>query len=214
MIPGESINYEVHITCDSDPLTFANKCREMNLRPVHAHNIVGDEVVSTELLTQSAGYGSKEDALADMEAIANRCRDTGLRVIREKVEIDPSHEDAPLEDHEGGIDYLEAHIRIVHLVGQRSSVLDLRDELEDLGLTLWASYNTFKRVPEGSEVTMLTARSFTQGLPNFKLFSEAAYSYASTGFTLRPLIIEWAIADNNSALDGIWIRRGHLLTAH
>jgi hypothetical protein len=176
----------------------------MNVRPVHAHNIVGSHVVSTELLTQTGGFGTKDVALAAMASIAQRCRDTGLTVIREKVEVDPTHSGAPSEDHAPGIDYLEAHIRIVHAPGERPRVLALRDDLLAQGLTLWASFNTLKRVTEGTEVTMLTARSFTQGLSQFKAQAEQAQGYAAELFEVRPLIIEWAIADSNTALDNVW----------
>ena len=203
---GERVNYEVHITSASDPTTFSRICSEIGVRPVHAHNISNRAVVSTELLTQADGFGTKEEALAGMRAIAQKCRDTGLHVIREKVEINPRHADAPLEDHARGEDYFEAHIRVVHPVGQRSSVLALRDELLGRGIVTWASYNTFKRVPEGSEVTMLTARSFTMGLPGFTQYAKEAYAYAVAHFALKPLIIEWAIADNNTALDDVWTR--------
>jgi hypothetical protein len=202
---GEKIGYEVHVTCDTDPATFISACEKMGVRPVHAHNIVGSAVVSTELLTQADGFGTKDEALAAMYSVAQSCRAAGLTVIREKVEVDPTHSDAPYEEHAPGIDYLEAHIRIVHPPGQRSSVLALRDELQDHGLTLWASYNTLKRLSKDTEVTMLTARSFTQGLPEFVSLAELAQEYAAKRFEVRPLITEWAIADNNTDLDNVWI---------
>jgi hypothetical protein len=201
---AEAVGYEVHITCSTDPSSFIAACEQMNVRPVHAHNIVGSRVVSTELLTQTGGFGPKDEALAAMASIAQRCRDIGLKVIREKVEVDPSHSDAPSEEHAPGIDYLEAHIRIVHAIGQRPRALTLRDDLRAQGLTLWASFNTLKRVTSGTEVTMLTARSFTQGLAQFKEQAEQAHEYVAQRFEVRPLIIEWAITDNNTALDNVW----------
>jgi hypothetical protein len=143
-----------------------------------------------------------------MTSTANRFREAGLAVIREKVELDPRHPEAPQEDHEMGLQYFEAHLRIDHVPGERARVLSLRDELYDLGHTLWASYNPFKRVVPGTEVSMLTARSHTMGLDAFRAHAEAAQEYCSRYFAMRPLILEWAIADSNTALDKVWLESG------
>jgi hypothetical protein len=197
----------VHITSMSDPATFREVCTTLGVKPVHAHNIVGSAVVSTELLSQSTGFGTREDALLAMSSTADRFRQAGLAVVREKVELDPRHPGAPAQDHEAEMQYFEAHLRIDHAPGERARVLGLRDELYDLGHTLWASYNPLKRVEPGAEVSMLTARSHTMGLVSFREHAEAAQEYCARYFSMRPLILEWAIADNNTALDSVWMVR-------
>lgn len=199
------VGFEVHITCASDPSTFTKVCKSLGVKPVHAHNIVGDLVVSTELLSQATGFGSQAEALATMHSTADRFREAGLVVVREKVELDPRHRGAPQRDHEAGAQYFEAHLRLSHAAGERHSVLELRDSLAGLGHTLWASYNPLKRVEVGEEVTMLTARSHSMGLSSFREHAEAAQAYCAQFFSMRPLILEWAIADDNTALDKVWM---------
>jgi hypothetical protein len=163
-------------------------------------------VVSTELLSRFTGFASTSEGLVEMRRLGEGFRRLGLDVIREKLEVDPSSiypSHIPFAELPG---YLEAHFRVTHAPGARASVLALRDDLVELGLRTYASYNTLKRtVAPGTEVTLLTLRSFTTDLPEFTQNSARVFELLSKFFPTTTPVTEWAVSDSNVELDRLWI---------
>jgi hypothetical protein len=198
------INYEAHVSVLGSPERFHTVCADLGVRPVHAHNLMPDGGVSSELLTVSTGRGSPRDGLTHLQRVANDLRLHGLKVVREKLEVDPRHPSAPTETRPASSDYMEAHLRVCHgdTHEAREAVINARTGFE---CELFVSWDTFKAPTNGHVITMLTVRSFTLGVPEFVRVAELVHADLSMRWSVGPLITEWAVFDNNIAFDSAWL---------
>lgn len=199
--------FECHVSVEpsSDPIQFAQACAELGVRAVFAHNLASDGAVVTELLTVSTGSGDYDAAWAELGGIADGLRSVGLSVVREKAEFVPWHHDAPVLDRSGAChDYFEAHLRIVHPIEGRDAVVVATGELGRSDL--FVSWDPFKAPVDGTDITMITFRSYVAGAESFVRDAGTLYDFFSKAGlgTLLPLIVEWAPIDSNLALDARW----------
>lgn len=186
--------HEVHCTvCDEDKVgldRFLSLCAHNKIKVIHVDN--GITKVSRHIMTTST-QESLDDAHRRVWFINQIAGVCGIKVLRRKIEVQPSAVDAVFDDH-----YFEMHANI--------RVADISDAVYDY--TKWfVSQNAGKAVIGDKKLYMLTMRGYNTTLAQFeKEAHESLQSFKHLLDDKEHLFIEKCILDDNVKMDDHWMR--------
>lgn len=203
--------YEVHLTVgclDKDQYErFRSLCGEIGLKCIQIDLPAGE--FQRHTITGSFHRGTLEKVEADAHSLASTIRTRGFDVSRIKIETMMSNPLVPrtVEDAERMTpnQYFECHAKI--LVPPEGPPLSLRRICEQHAGHL--SRNPSNRLEDGSMWTFVTQRFFrTDAATASARFSEMIQALRTEGFDVSNLMREYAVIDDNLALDENWIPHG------
>ena len=232
--------FEIHVTVevdlpigDGDVITdwygsiseFKEDCIEIGVKPIVIDLEINDGSILKDVMTSSKHFGDNRSAYEESERIVSELRNTGYKVLRNKIESVPWHPAAPVistgKEIPNGC-YFESHIGVTIYPGQKDELNEFVKNIEDkyainfsgvgdpltsLSGTAKLSQNFFKKSKDGSKfVNMLTYRSNKCGSPKFKLEVEGIkHLLQEEGFEFEKVEVEYAVYDTNVTHDAKWI---------
>ena len=232
--------FEIHVTVevdlpigDGDVITdwygsiseFKEDCIEIGVKPIVIDLEINDGSILKDVMTSSKHFGDNRSAYEESERIVSELRNTGYKVLRNKIESVPWHPAAPVistgKEIPNGC-YFESHIGVTIYPGQKDELNEFVKNIEDkyainfsgvgdpltsLSGTAKLSQNFFKKSKDGSKfVNMLTYRSNICGSPKFKLEVEGIKNLlGEEGFEFEKVEVEYAVYDTNVTHDAKWI---------
>ena len=223
--------FEIHVTItpeDSYDFTideFKEDCSLVGVKPIVIDLEINDGSILKDVMTSSKHFGDNRSAYEESERIVSELRNTGYKVLRNKIESVPWHPAAPVistgKEIPNGC-YFESHIGVTIYPGQKDELNEFVKNIEDkyainfsgvgdpltsLSGTAKLSQNFFKKSKDGSKfVNMLTYRSNKCGSPKFKLEVEGIkHLLQEEGFEFEKVEVEYAVYDTNVTHDAKWI---------
>lgn len=204
------MKYESHLTIDSEQVDlgkFKRDCDEMGVKPL---------LIALQEHTKLAHVmtACTRDLVDDREALdwageqVIELNARGYKVIRLKVEAEPTHPMAPKmpgqEMPEGC--YFETHIKVT--LADPTVEASLREFAKDNDVHF--SRNAFKLQMSGHPVFMMTYRSHDKCLSEFKEYVdrfilELMNQKSDRIFLDEKIITEFALFDTNVAHDNEWL---------
>ncbi len=115
----ETMPYEFHVTVearDTDTQAFLETCRELGTKGIVLDLGINNQTELTDVMTSSTKLlETDEDAMNEVDRIADGLSESGYRVIRRKIETAPWHPAAPQQSGdtmpEGS--YFESHLAVL-----------------------------------------------------------------------------------------------------
>ena len=234
--------YEIHVTVDlensythkyinSGSLNdFKEHCRSIGVKPIVIDLEMKDKSSMKDVMTSSKFFGDNRTAYEESERIAQRLKEMGYEVVRNKIETVPWHPAAPQDDdkdhplwHGEPIPngcYFESHIGVLVTKETKPDLEELVDFLNEsiceLSGTAKLSKNFFKKTEDGRFINMLTYRSNMVNAKEFEtevrsieriISGKNDWSMLShfRSFEYEKVEIEYAIYDTNVTHDAKWI---------
>lgn len=232
--------YEIHVSIDASDINiddFKSICSEIGVKPIVLDLEINSGSPIKDVMTSSKHIGDNRSAYDECIRISEFLSESGLKVLRKKIETVPWHPAAPKtgNGHLANNWYFESHIGVTILPHQKqklnilstffnnSYILGNSPEFQtinrlkgfnpiSLSGTTNLSQNFFKKSNDGSKyVNMLTYRCHKGNYPNFQKEVEDIKLYLkSNGFEFEKVEIEFAIYDSNVNHDLAWINNGQV----
>ena len=234
--------YEIHVTVDLENSythkhineeslnEFKEDCKSIGVKPIVIDLEMKDKSSMKDVMTSSKFFGDNRTAYEESERIANRLKEMGYDVVRNKIETVPWHPAAPQDkdkDHPlwhgepipNGC-YFESHIGVLVTKETKPDLEELVDFLNEsifeLSGTAKLSKNFFKKTEDGRFVNMLTYRSNMANAKEFEAEVRAIEGIISgkngwsmldgfRSFEYEKVEIEYAVYDTNVTHDAKWI---------
>lgn len=207
--------YEFHVTVEAgatDIERFKTRVVELGAKAIVLDLGINNESVLQDVMTASVKtLDSDNEALDEVNRIAEELTGSGFNVIRKKIESVPWHPLAPQVAGEQVPEgcYFESHMSVLcspdDVAFLRQGVAMTADRLP-----LHISRNAFKPVNEMGLLTiMATLRDYDTNSNEFAQNVEASRErLAELGFELRKEPeVEFALYDTNTHQDDAWMRR-------
>lgn len=196
-------SHEIHVTVaaeTTDPAHFKEASEQLGVKAHVIYNEFpnGDTIV--DYLTGSEIHDSTERAFSEMGRVATGLRESGLNVVREKIETTPWHPDSPKTslDRLAPGQYFECHLTLPDLEtihgfrvlkwGDVPFLISTTDNKREAGL-LFATMRHY----------IATAGTFCQDVEDIR----AALAAQLT--TVSMPTVEFAIYDSNPDHDNEWV---------
>lgn len=208
----ETMNYvgphELHVTTDpakTDPVQFRESCDQLGVKAHVIYNEQPDGGVVIDYLTGSEIHGRTEEAFVELHRISRGLAESGLAVVREKIETHPEHPAAPRSpfDSMPQGSYFEAHFTLPDLSTMRSAKVWERD-----GVPFLISTTDSKREAGLLFATMryytATASAFCDSVDAVHTAVQAQMLEAGLGGVKKP-VVEFAVHDTNPEHDKDWV---------
>jgi hypothetical protein len=194
-------SHEIHVTTDpetTDPNHFRRACGKIGVKAHFIYNEFPDGSTQTDYLTGSQCYGDRNAAFADLGRISTGLTESGLAVVREKIEVSPQHPEAQraTTQVEPG-HYFESHFVLPDLPtihGWR--MLDWE------GTPLLISSTDNKRA---QGLLFATLRHYSTTAAEFCQRIDALYSALSEQIAVTRPTVEYALYDTNTKHDAAWV---------
>lgn len=206
--------YEMHVTVDTpgELEQFRQVCSTLGVKPIVLalqERAAAQDI--TQVMTSSNFAGDDHGAGQELYRISSGLKAAGYTISREKIECAPWHPAAPLDGDVGksmppGC-YFEAHLQVELVCENQFEQAAKESSLKVIALEHAAHYsrNMFKQYAELHYTRMLTVRGYTGTYEDFKKKVQAlAIQLRQNGFDIQKEVIEFALFDNNTALDKTW----------
>jgi len=195
---GIDYTFEIHITVETNDVKgFERVCTHNDIKPIIIeYQRWTDRKTATQLMTAQTVRDTMEAVINEIKRIKTVFKVSGMKVIREKVEVGPT--DAGLHD----VLYMESHLAFTLPTNQ---INDLRNHAERVGVHM--SRNAFKSDPALKRSTyMVTIREYDiDPIPFIRHTKGIRDGFARRGFGAAKTIIEACIFDTNQCNDDEWI---------
>jgi NTP pyrophosphatase (non-canonical NTP hydrolase) len=210
------IPFEIHITVSAsapgfDLENFKLACKDVGVKPIviDLQNNSGAAVMQ-DVMTSSKHFGDNNTVMKEVERISNGLRHQCFSVVREKVESVPWHPAAPRRNNstsEMPKDcYFESHFAVI----LENNGTDETSDLDAIAAehNLHKSRNIFKTYENGTQIIMLTSRSYDGTYEDFLEKAEAVKAaFAAKSYEIEKVIIEFSVFDTRVSHDSVWLSR-------
>ncbi len=195
-----NLDFEIHITVAeaSSIEAFTAACAELSVKPI-VLDLYGENTAIKDVMTSSVFRGSTKEVVDHTKALADKLRQKGFVVLREKIETVPWHPAAQVKQARPSA-YFEAHFAF-----KTDDADDLRDFTRKRNIHL--SRNTMKK--GDNSVMMGTYRVDAQETSSQK-FQDEVGAICVDAMMAGHMIVkkphtEYSLFDTNEQHDGKWI---------
>lgn len=206
--------YEMHVTVDNpgELEQFRQVCSALGVKPIVLalqERAAAQDI--TQVMTSSNFAGDDGGAREELNRISAGLKAAGYSVSREKIECAPWHPAAPLDEDVGKCMpqgcYFESHLQVELICENEFEQVAKESSLKTIALEHSAHYsrNMFKQYAQLHYTRMLTVRSYTGTLQDFKRkVLNLGTQLKQNGFNIQKEVIEFSLYDSNTALDKTW----------
>lgn len=203
------IPFEIHVTVKTDDISlFRDSCLIAGVKPIvlDLQDRQGGSILM-DVMTSSVHMGNNGSSYKEMQRISKCMEDSGMPVVRKKIETVPWHPAAPSTDHSNPQMppncYFESHFNVTC---DEQRLPSLRLVAEQCKCHI--SKSIFKRVSETEFKIMLTYREYAGVYEYFKLHvDDIAGMIQFNGFQVDKPIVEFSIFDTKVSHDASWISK-------
>lgn len=203
--------FELHVTVKFESKQknfledFKTACQQLNVKPIllDLENTHGGSI--KDVMTSSKFYGDNRTAYEEVQRIMKGLKQSGFKVLREKVETVPWHPGAPKKS--GDVMpkncYFEAHISCIISEKQKKQLQEIANR-EDAHL----SKNIFKKLDEDKFVNMMTVRNYGDCFLVFEGRMKWITEILSNNkVQYEKIITEFCIYDTKVSHDYLWLNK-------
>lgn len=193
--------FEIHITVSTTVESiehFIDVCKKLQVKPI----IIDVNTSSFDVMTSSNIVTDNSGVYNELNRIKQGLIKYGFNVIREKIETVPWHPAAPTIDNAMPENcYFECHFKILT---DNDNVYKIKEISNSYNCHM--SKNIFKKLSNDKFFQMLTVRSHTDSVINFKdRVDTITSSLMSKNLLIENVIVEFAIYDSNVSHDTQWL---------
>lgn len=200
-------NFEIHLTvAETDQMeNFRTWCEAEGCKCAWIVLARGSHVQQPMATWRRAGT-ILPDVLEEARQRASVLEQAGFRVVRVKIEADPSNEQVPMTDDAASLEpaglYFEHHVKLRRYVdAERDALLEIcRSHAAHL------SHNAWRQFVDGTEERFVTLRS--HGVGRLEAEQRLNYLLADLDAAGEPVVeveSEYSVYDSNLALDDGWL---------
>lgn len=204
----ERTPFEIHVTVAETPdlESFRKVCAGLDVKPIVLDLHTQSQDVIKDIMTSSVFFGGNKEAYLEMTRISKGLAEAGYKVVRNKIETVPWHPAAPsrtnLTPRMPESCYFECHFNVRVQGEERRALLSMLARDEECHL----SKNAFKKYEDGSEMIMMTYRSYDKVYEDVRDKVDHIVAVLSAqSFDVEKEIVEFSIYDSKTMHDAAWI---------
>lgn len=193
----DALDFEIHITVrEAEVDSFKEDCATLGVKPIVLDLYTGSTTIK-DVMTSSRFRGNTTEVMRHTKGLAEKLREMGYDVVREKIETVPWHP-AAMANHTRSSAYFEAHIafepdsRLKEFASQHNVHLSRNAMKKGSDTVMMGTYRV--------DATETNARSFNNTVENICKRAELV------GLRIKSKPhTEYSLWDTNEHHDGEWI---------